>query len=47
MSMASRDKIKTDYLNVEALDLSSDKIFAEKPPFIFFTGSRDFRLSEK
>lgn len=47
MSLASKDKIKTDYRNVEALDLSSDKIFTEKPPFIFFTGSRDFRLTEK
>lgn len=47
MSLASRDKIKTDYLNVEALELSSDKIFTEKPPFIFFTGSRDFRLTDK
>jgi hypothetical protein len=47
MSLASKDKIKTNYLNVEALDLSSDKIFATKPPFVFFTGSRDFRLTEK
>lgn len=47
MSLASKDKIKTNYLNVEALDLSSDKIFAVKPPFIFFSGSRDFRLTEK
>lgn len=47
MSLASRDKIKTDYLNVEALELSSDKIFTEKPPFIFFTGSQDFRLTDK
>lgn len=47
MSLASKDKITTDYRNVEALDLSSDKIFTEKPPFIFFSGSRDFRLTEK
>ena len=29
------------------LDLSSDEIFQKKPPFIFFTGHRDFRLTDK
>jgi hypothetical protein len=29
------------------LDLSSDKIFTIKPPFIFFTGHRDFKLTDK
>ena len=29
------------------LDLSSDEIFTIKPPFIFFTGHRDFVLTEK
>jgi len=47
MSKASRDKIKTNYKQVEAIPLDSDKIFAVKPPFIFFTGSRDFVLSDK
>lgn len=45
MSKESKDKIKTNYKNVEAIDLKSDKIFATKPPFIFFTGSKDFVLS--
>lgn len=45
MSKESRDKIKTNYKNVEAIDLKSDKIFATKPPFIFFTGSKDFVLA--
>jgi len=47
MSKASRDKIKTEYKQVEAIPLDSDKIFAVRPPFIYFTGSRDFVLSEK
>ncbi len=45
MSKESREKIKTDYKNVEFLDLKSDKIFATKPPFIFFTGSKNFVLA--
>ncbi|MGA0176536.1 MAG: DUF4159 domain-containing protein [Chthoniobacterales bacterium] len=47
MSKASRDKIKTDYKNVQAIKLDSDEIFVAKPPFIFFTGSRDFTLTDK
>jgi hypothetical protein len=47
MSKESRDKIKTNYKQVEAVALDSDRIFAAKPPFIFFTGSRDFILTEK
>lgn len=47
MSKESRDKIKTNYKQVEAVALDSDRIFAAKPPFIFFTGSRDFVLTEK
>lgn len=47
MSKESRDKIKTNYRRVEPIPLDSDKIFATKPPFIFFTGSRDFKLSDK
>ena len=47
MSKESRDKIKTNYKMVEPVPLDSDRIFAAKPPFIFFTGSRDFVLSEK
>ncbi len=47
MSKESRDKIKTDYKNVDYIQLDSDKLFATKPPFIFFTGSKDFVLSDK
>jgi len=47
MSKASRDKIKTEYKNVKAIKLDSDMLFSEKPPFVFFTGSRDFTLTEK
>ena len=47
MSKESRDKIKTNYNKVEAVPLDSDRIFAAKPPFIFFTGSRDFVLTDK
>jgi len=47
MSKESRDKIKTNYKRVEPIPLDSDKIFATKPPFIFFTGSRDFTLTDK
>lgn len=45
MGKESKDKIKTDYKHVEAIDLGSDKIFATKPPFIFFSGSKDFVLT--
>ena len=45
ISRESRDKIKTNYKQVEAVPLDSDRIFAAKPPFIFFTGSRDFTLT--
>jgi hypothetical protein len=47
MSKESRDKIKTNYKQVEAVPLDSDRIFTARPPFIFFTGTQDFRLSEK
>ncbi|MEA3212845.1 MAG: hypothetical protein QOE70_5902 [Chthoniobacter sp.] len=29
------------------LDLSSDEIFVKKPPFIWFTGHRDFKLTDQ
>lgn len=47
MSKESRDKIKTNYDKVEPIALDSDKLFTAKPPFIFFTGSRDFVLTDK
>lgn len=47
ISKESRDKIKTDYKRVEAIQLDTDRIFSVKPPFIFITGSRDFVLTDK
>ena len=32
---------------VEPLGLASDEIFVKKPPFIWFTGHRDFTLTDK
>jgi len=46
MSFWSKDKIKTNYKNVQAIKLDSDQIFSIKPPFIFLTGTRDFKLTE-
>ena len=47
MSSWSKNKVKTNYKNVKAIKLESDEIFSVKPPFIFLTGTRDFRLSAK
>jgi hypothetical protein len=48
MSAWSKDKIKTNYKNVVALKLDDrDKIMSIKPPFIFMTGTRDFKLTDK
>jgi Domain of unknown function (DUF4159) len=47
MSVWSKDKIKTNYKNVRAIKLDSDEIFSVKPPFIFLTGTKDFKLSDK
>lgn len=47
MSKWSKNKVKTNYLNVKAIKLDSDEIFAVRPPFLFLTGTRDFRLSDK
>jgi hypothetical protein len=47
MSTWSKDRIKTNYKNVKAIKLDSDEIFAVKPPFIFLTGTRDFKLTDK
>jgi hypothetical protein len=46
MKRLSRDKVAGDPQSVP-LDLSSDEIFQKKPPFIFFTGHRDFHLTDK
>jgi hypothetical protein len=48
MSKVSKDKIVTAYDKVEAVRLDSDRLFSKPtPPFIFFTGSRDFTLTDK
>jgi len=47
ISKISQDKIKTNERNVKAIDLASDELFSQKPPFIFLTGSRDFKLTDK
>ena len=47
MSSWSKNKVKTNYKNVKAIKLESDELFSVKPPFIFMTGTRDFRLSDK
>lgn len=46
MKRLSRDKVKGEP-QVKPLDLSSEEIFTKKPPFIFFTGHRDFKLTDK
>ena len=47
MSSRSKNKVKTNYKNVKAIKLDSDELFSVKPPFIFLTGTRDFRLTDK
>lgn len=42
----SRDKIKADPDPVP-LELASDELFTKRPPFIFFTGHQDFKLTEQ
>ena len=46
MNKLSKGKIKANPI-AEPLDLSSEDIYVKKPPFIFFTGHRDFVLSDK
>jgi len=47
MGRWSRDRIKTNERNVKAIRLDSDELFSIKPPFIFMTGSRDFKLTDR
>ena len=47
MSSQSKNKVQTNYNNVHAIKLESDELFSVKPPFIFLTGTRDFKLSDK
>jgi hypothetical protein len=42
----SKKKINAEP-QAEPLDLASDEIFVKKPPFIWFTGPRDFKLTDK
>ena len=42
----SKGKIRAEPQAVP-LDLASDDIFVKKPPFIWFTGHRDFKLSDQ
>jgi hypothetical protein len=46
ISKLSKKKIKATPQAVP-LDLSSTEIFDKKPPFIWFTGHRDFKLTDK
>ncbi len=47
MSFWTKDRVRTNYRNVKAIRLDSDELFAVKPPFIFLTGTRDFKLTER
>lgn len=42
----SREKLKAEAQPVP-LELTSEEIFAKKPPFIWFTGHRDFHLTDQ
>jgi hypothetical protein len=46
MSTRSRNKVKTNFDKVRAIKLDSAELFSIKPPFIFMTGTKDFRLTE-
>jgi hypothetical protein len=47
MSTRSKNKVKTNYRSVRAIRLDSDELLSAKPPFVFMTGTRDFRLTDK
>lgn len=46
MSTRSKNRVRTNYDKVKAIKLDSQELFSVKPPFIFMTGSKDFRLSD-
>jgi hypothetical protein len=46
MKTMSKGKLEA-LLAEEPIDLSSDQLFAKRPPFIFFSGHRDFVLTER
>jgi len=45
MSKWSGDRIQTNERNVEAIPLDSPALLADRPPFVFMTGTRDFKLT--
>ena len=49
MQSRSKNKVKTNWKNVEVIDLNVPenqcKLFSVKPPFVFMTGTRDFKLT--
>jgi len=47
MSKWSKEKIKTNERQVKAIALDSDELITARPPFIFLTGTRDFKLTGK
>lgn len=46
IGMFSHDRIKAEP-QAMPLDIATDEMFVKKPPFIFFCGHRDFKLSDK
>jgi hypothetical protein len=47
MNKRSKSRITTNYDKVKSIDLDSGELFTIKPPFIFITGTKDFKLTEK
>lgn len=47
MSKWSKNRIKTNERQVKAIALDSDELLTVRPPFVFLTGTRDFKLTEK
>lgn len=46
MTQWSDDRIRTNERNVEAVPLDSPRLLTDRPPFIFLTGTRSFRLTD-
>lgn len=47
MSKWSKNRIRTNEREVKALPLDSPELLTSRPPFIFLTGTRDFRLTDR
>lgn len=45
MSKWSKDRIQTNERNVKAIALDSDELLTARPPFVFLTGTKDFKLT--